>query len=120
MRTFARNETESLVYVFTPLHKRGMGAGVGVAAAAVVFLMTAVPLIRGGAELPELGLFGQYFSGYSVSWSGALIGAAWAGFAGYVMGWFLAFLSNFMLAIRLLALRARAEMTQTRDFLDHI
>lgn len=120
MKSFARDETESLVYAFTPLHKWGMGAGIGIAAAFGVFLMTAMPLIRHDAPLPELSLLGQYFSGYAVTWQGAFIGAAWAGFTGFVMGWFLAFLSNFMLAIRLLTLRARAEMAQTRDFLDHI
>ncbi len=120
MRSFARNETESLVYAFTPLHKRGLGTAIGVAAAVVVFLLTAVPLLRGDPHGSELGLLGQYFTGYSVTWNGAFVGAAWAAFTGFVLGWFLAFLSNFMLAIRLLALRARADMAQTRDFLDHI
>ena len=120
MRSLGPDETESIVYAFTPLHKRGLGTGIGVAAAIVVFLLTAIPLLRGDTHGSGLGLLSQYFSGYSVSWGGALIGAGWAGFSGFVMGWFLAFLSNFMLAIRLLALRARADMAQTRDFLDHI
>ena len=62
----------------------------------------------------------NYFAGYTVSWAGAFIGAAWAGFTGFVFGWFLAFARNFVLATEIVILRARAELTQTRDFLDHI
>lgn len=105
---------------FVPLHKRALGTAVGIATATLVFLITAIPLLRGrAAELP-LDLLAQYFSGYRVSWAGAFIGAAWAGFVGFVLGWFLAFCSNFVLAVRLLTLRAKAEYSQTRDFLDQI
>ena len=111
--------TETLLLAFAPLHKRAMGTAVGVAMAVAVFLVTAIPLLRGGEHLPLL-LLAQYFHGYTESWPGALIGAAWAGFVGFVLGWFLAFSSNFVLAVRLLTLRARAEYAQTRDFLDHV
>ncbi|MGH7592729.1 MAG: hypothetical protein ACRELE_02610 [Gemmatimonadales bacterium] len=111
---------DPLALAFAPLHKRGMGTAVGVAAALVTFLLTAIPLVRGKASLIELDLLAQYFRGYSETWTGAVIGAAWAAFVGFVLGWFLAFCSNFVLAVRLLTLRARAEYAQTRDFLDHI
>jgi hypothetical protein len=110
---------EAIMFAFAPLHKRAMGTAVGIAAAIAVFITTAVPLLRGGPHIP-LDLLQAYFRGYSESWRGAVIGAAWAGFVGFVFGWFLAFGSNFVLAVRLLTLRARAEYAQTRDFLDHI
>ena len=114
------DSAERIALGFAPLHKRALGTAVGIATAALVFLITAIPLLRGKpGELP-LVLLAQYFSGYRVSWAGAFIGAAWAGFVGFVFGWFLAFCSNFVLAIRLLTLRARAEYHQTRDFLDQI
>ena len=109
----------AIMFAFAPLHKRAMGTAVGAAAAAAVFLATAIPLLRGGQHIP-LELLQAYFRGYSVSWSGAFIGALWGGFVGFVLGWFLAFSSNVVLAVRLLTLRARAEYAQTRDFLDHI
>ncbi len=105
---------------FAPLHKTALGAAVGVAAAAMTFLVTAVYLIRAPEPGFDLGLLAQVFYGYSVSWRGALIGAAWAGFAGFVLGWFLAFARNLALAVMLLLIRTRAELDRTRDFLDHI
>ena len=108
------------MFAFAPLHKRAMGTAVGVAAAIIVFLGTAIPLLRRGHQHISLDLLQTYFRGYSESWRGAVIGAAWGGFVGFVLGWFVAFSSNVVLAIRLLTLRARAEYAQTRDFLDHI
>jgi hypothetical protein len=49
-----------------------------------------------------------------------LIGAAWAGFVGFVAGWFFAFCRNLILTIVLFVVRSKAELAQTRDFLDHI
>lgn len=111
---------DALAYMFAPLHKRAMGMATGIAAATLVFLATAVPLLQGSGDVFGLELLAQYFHGYSVSWPGAMIGAAWAGFMGFVVGWFLAFCSNIVLAVRLITLRARAEYAQTRDFMDHI
>ncbi len=105
---------------FAPLHKTALGAAVGVAAATLTFLVTAVYLIRAPEPGFDLGLLAQVFYGYTVSWRGALIGAAWAGFTGFVLGWFLAFARNLALAVMLLMIRSRAELDRTRDFLDHI
>jgi hypothetical protein len=112
--------SESLPAAFLPLHKRAFGTATGTAAAIVVFLVTAVYLVRGSPPDLHLGLLSQYFAGYTETWSGALVGAAWAGFVGFVMGWFVAFARNMLLAIMLVVVRTRAELSQTRDFLDHI
>ncbi len=104
---------------FAPLHKLAMGAGIGVAAAIVVFVLTAVPLLRGQSE-HWIELLSAYFAGYELSWNGAVLGAAWAGFTGFVLGWFFAFCRNVLMGIRLIVLRARADYAATRDFLDHI
>jgi hypothetical protein len=55
-----------------------------------------------------------------VTWSGAVIGALWALFSGFVLGWFFAFGRNALMGLRLVVLRARADYAATRDFLDHI
>lgn len=111
---------EVLPASFLPLHKRAFGTAIGIAAAVVIFLLTAVEILREPQPALDLGLLAQYFAGYSVSWAGAFIGAAWAAFTGYVMGWFLAFLRNLLLAVMLVVVRTRAELSETRDFLDHI
>ena len=108
-----------LLLAFAPLHKAAFGAAIGAACALVVFGVTALTLLRHPPDV-KIELLAVYFRGYSRSWTGALIGAAWAGFAGFVFGWFIAFCRNFVLAISLFVIRTRAELARTRDFLDHV
>lgn len=109
-----------VMLAFAPLHKRALGMAVGTAAALVVFAATAIYLIRDPQPGFDLGIFGQYFYGYTVSWSGAFVGAAWAFVAGFAAGWFTAFCRNLVLAISLFVGRTREELRAGRDFLDHI
>jgi len=105
---------------FAPLHKRHFGTAVGSAAALLVAGVTALQLIlRPEPGLP-LELLGQYFAGYRVSWSGVLIGGLWAFFAGWVGGWFVAFTRNLVLAGMVFWVRARTDLSASREFLDHI
>jgi hypothetical protein len=110
-----------LALAFAPLHKRAFGVAVGAAAAAVVFLLTAIFLLRGQETGgPSLWLLQNYFYGYRVSWPGALVGALWGFVAGFVAGWFFAFCRNFAIAVAVFLVRTRAELAASRDFLDHI
>ncbi len=111
---------DPLVLAFAPVHKRAMGIAVGVVAAIGTVLLTIIPLVRGRPPALRLELLDNYFYGYTVSWSGAVIGALWAGITGFVAGWGVAFLRNVLLALRLVLLRARTDLAQTRDFMDHI
>ena len=106
-------------HAFAPLHKAAFGAAIGVACGLVVFGVTALTLWRHPEGL-RLGLLAVYFRGYSLTWTGALIGSVWAGFVGFVFGWFIAFCRNFVLAVSLFVIRTRAELARTRDFLDHV
>lgn len=106
--------------MFPPLHKRALGTAIGVWAALVVFSLTALTLLQPDAPAPDLSLLNQYFTGYTVSWRGAVVGGAWAGVAGFTAGWFLALVRNLVIGLALLYLRSRTELAQARDFLDHI
>jgi hypothetical protein len=109
----------ALVLAFAPMHKRIFGMATGIAAAITIALGTVVGIVRAPTDT-GLYLLSAYFRGYEVTWAGMFIGAAWAGVAGFVAGWFLAFMRNFVLATWLLYIRVRANLSQTRDFLDHI
>lgn len=105
---------------FAPLHKRALGTAVGVVAGGGVLLLTLVHVVLRPEPGITLSLLGQYFQGYAVSLPGAAVGAGWGFVVGFVAGWFAAFCRNLVLAVLLLYGRTRAELTATRDFLDHI
>jgi len=106
---------------FAPLHKRAFGLAIGAAAAVAIAGATLIYLVRGeGNRGPGLWLLQNYLAGYSVSLPGALVGGAWGLFIGFVAGWFFAFCRNFAIAVSVFVFRVRAELNQSRDFLDHI
>ena len=110
----------ALARAFAPMHKRVLGLAVGLTAALIVFLITAFHVVARPPDALSIELLAQYFYGYSVTWRGALIGAWWAFVAGFVAGWFAAFVRNVFMALWLMVVRMRANLSETRDFLDHI
>ncbi len=112
-------EHEALL-VFAPLHKRALGTAVGLACGLAIFGVTAIYLLRDPAPPIGLELLAQYFYGYDVTWAGAGIGTAWGFMVGFVGGWFIGLVRNLALAISVFLVRTRAELGETRDFLDHI
>jgi hypothetical protein len=107
-------------YAFAPLHKLALGLAFGATAGLVMFAVTAFHIIAQPVDGLSIGLLSQYFYGYDVTWRGAFVGLWWAFVAGFAAGWFLAFLRNLALATWLFVIRAKASLSQTKDFLDHI
>ena len=106
--------------LFAPVDKRAFGAAIGSAVAAVIMAVTTADIILDPEPAVNLALLSQYFAGYTVSWGGVLVGGAWGLFVGFCGGWFTAFMRNLVLALSLFMLRSRAELDDSRDFLDHI
>lgn len=106
-------------YLFAPVDKRAFGVAIGTAFALVICGLTMLDLLR---PVPWRGLelLNQYFTGYTVSWWGTVIGGAWGFAVGFVAGWLLAFIRNVTLALSLFLIRSRAELDEASDFLDHI
>jgi hypothetical protein len=119
-QTSADSLERFLLKAFAPMHKRAMGLAVGLTAAALVALMTIFHVVVRPDEASPIELLNQYFYGYDVSWRGVLVGAWWAFVAGFVGGWFAAFLRNLFVGLWLMTVRVRANLRETRDFLDHI
>jgi hypothetical protein len=117
----AADPQQRLTLAFAPLHKRAFGVAVGLVAGLCVFVVTLIGmLVQHDIAGPGLWLLQQYFYGYSVTFRGALVGMGWGFLVGFVAGWFLAFWRNVIIAVSVFLIRARAELAQTRDFLDHI
>lgn len=109
-----------LQLAFARLHKAAFGVAAGVAGALLLGLLTVACLVWPRAQAFPLGLLGQYFTGYTVSWPGVFVGMAWAFLVSFVAGWFVAFCRNLALAISAFFIKTRAEIAETRNFLDHI
>ncbi|MEO8294939.1 MAG: hypothetical protein ABI613_05430 [Gemmatimonadota bacterium] len=109
-----------IALAFAPLHKRAFGVAIGAATGFTLFLVTALLILRAPDQGVGLSLLSQYFKGFSVTWPGAFIGLLWGFLVGYVGGWFLAFSRNMVIALSIFVIRAKSELSQTRDFLDHI
>jgi len=110
-----------LVRAFAPLHRMAMGVAWGTVLGAIIFLMTAALLIKGGVRIgPTLRLLNEFFFGYSVTWPGAFIGLLWGFGVGFMLGWGFALVRNLACWVWLTVIRSRAEMEQYGDFLDHM
>ncbi len=110
----------ALRLAFAPLHKRAFGLAVGTACGLFLFAWAAFHIVFEPVDAVRIELLRAYFYGFGVSWTGALIGTAWAFGVGFVMGWFAAFCRNLIIAVSVFLTRTRAELEQTREFLDHI
>jgi len=118
------NVTESveqeLALAFAPVHKRAFGVALGTAVGISLFVATLVYAAREPAEITGLWLLSQYFRGYSISVVGAFVGLGWGFATGFVAGWFIVFCRNLVIASSIFLIRAKADLSGTRDFLDHI
>jgi hypothetical protein len=105
---------------FAPVHKRALGVAVGCVFGLAFLLVTAFHVVLTPVPALPIALLSQFFYGYEVSWRGAAVGLCWGLTTGFVAGWFVAFVYNFATAITVFVFKARGELAQTRDFLDHI
>jgi hypothetical protein len=103
-----------------PMDARALGLALGITAAMALVAVTVLSMAVDPTGRFPLVLLGQYYLGYAVSPSGALIGAAWAFATGFAAGWLLATARNLVIAAWLLRVRVRADLEASRDVLDQI
>jgi hypothetical protein len=95
-----------LVRTFARLHSIALGIACGILMGSGILAATVILLLKGGNQVGRnLALLAQYFPGYSVTWTGSLVGAAYGLLAGFILGWLLASLRNLTLAAYLHCLK---------------
>ena len=110
-----------ILLAFAPIHRTALGLASGVILGGIIFLMTAILLIKGGPRVgADLMLLGQYTFGYTVTWMGSLIGLAWGFAVGFLIGWSFALIHNIVVWMWLTLVRSHAEMEEYGDLLDHL
>lgn len=112
---------EIVAQTFARLDPLALGISLGSVAGALLFLATAVLLVRGGPIVgPRLGLLDNYFIGYSVTWVGALIGMIEAAIGGFVLGYAVALCRNWIIDAYGYIIKRTAEAKESRDMLDKV
>lgn len=77
------------------LRARVMALVAAAVGGAGLFVATAWLLVRGGEDVGEhLSLLDNFFPGYTVTWPGALVGAAYGALVGAILGWSAAWIYN--------------------------
>ena len=83
----SEKEREVVRRAFRKTSEQGWGLALGFVSALGLFVATVWLVLRGGPVVgPHLGLLSVYLPGYSVTWTGAFIGAAYMFFLGYGAG----------------------------------
>lgn len=83
----SEREQQEIRRAFDRTSEQGWGLALGFLAALGLFVATVILVVRGGPSVGRhLGLLSVYLPGYSVTWLGAFIGAAYMFFFGYGAG----------------------------------
>jgi len=78
-----------------------IGFVMGVIGALAIFVATNFLVLKGGEVVgPHMGLLDQFLIGYSVTFTGSLVGAAYAFVIGYGSGLFVATIYNWVISLR--------------------
>jgi len=107
---------ELLIQSFAKLQSAAFGIALGVLTGLVIFAATVILLIKGGSPVgPHLGLWGQYFIGYSVTWLGSLVGLCYGFAVGFIVGWLLASLRNGLISVYLQVIKFKQRFSHLAD-----
>lgn len=83
----SEKEQQEVRRAFDRTSEQGWGLALGFLAAILLFVATVVLVVKGGPDVGRhLKLLAVYLPGYSVTWPGAFIGAAYMFFLGYGAG----------------------------------
>jgi hypothetical protein len=96
-----RIEENALLKEVIRLSRNVLGLTLGILSAAGIFLATNILVLKGGPTVGiHLQLLNQYFPGYRVTFAGSLLGAAYGFAVGYVSGWVIAAVYNWVVLLR--------------------
>jgi hypothetical protein len=114
-------EDDLIEVVFARLDPLALGVAVGWVKGLVLFLATAILLLKGGEHVGHtLSLLGNYVPGFEVTWIGAAIGCVEVGLMGFALGYFGACLRNGAIQAYASFVLWRGQSDARRDLLDRV
>lgn len=115
-RVESSESTEALRAILAPLDKVALGVAVGMLSGTALFAATVILIVRGGDTVgPHLSLLSQYIPGYTVTWSGSVVGGIGGLVAGFLLGFGVAAVRN---AIAEIYIQASLLLGRLDQFLD--
>ena len=97
----ARKEEEIIKHAVLRLNGNVLGLVIGIVCALALFIATNFLVLKGGEIVgPHLRLLDQFYWGYSVTFVGSFIGAAYAFVTGYLCGLFIGWIYNGVLFLK--------------------
>ena len=94
-------QTKEISHTIARIHATILALIFAVICGVGLFIMTVWLLIKGGEYVgPHLELLGQYFIGYSVTWTGSVIGLFYGAVFGGICGWLIGMIYNLLVTIR--------------------
>ena len=110
-----QKDDELLIQSFAKVDAVALGGACGIVFGLALWLATAVLLIKGGQQIgPHLSLLSQQYIGYSVTWSGSIVGAGYGLMTGFIAGWALASVRNLSISVYLHGIRLWSQLS--RDY----
>lgn len=117
----SRPSNELILHAFARIDRAAFGVAVGAVLGLLILAVTVWVVLKGGeAGGLDLQLLSQYYPGYEVSFTGAIVGLCYGFLTGFLLGWFIALLRNASLALYLRVVRKKAEMSRLSDYLDRV
>lgn len=100
-RAQARREEQLIKHAVVRLNGHVLGFVLGTIGALALFAATMWLVLKGGEVVgPHLGLLDNFLPGYSVTVVGSFVGAAYAFVIGYICGYIVSSVYNFIAMIR--------------------
>lgn len=115
-----RTEHAGLVTAFARMDKLAFAVALGVVAGLVTFTATLFLVFKGGEAVGRnMQLLDEFFLGYTVSVTGAMVGFAYSFLWAFLWGWTFAYLRNFIFALMIYRAKRKVELLSFREFVDH-
>jgi hypothetical protein len=96
------SEEELIKHAVLRLNGHILGFVLGFVGALIIFVATNWLVLKGGDVVgPHLSLLGQFFIGYSVTFTGSLIGAAYGFITGYLSGLLIGWIYNAVVFLKI-------------------
>ena len=96
-----KDETLEVSHAVARIHAGVLALVCAFLGGVALFTITVWLLIRGGARVgAHLGLLGNYFYGYSVTWTGSVVGLLYGTLVGGVVGWVIGAVYNGVVGLR--------------------